>query len=97
LSVSRYFCTVERGDVLRPSVLLGAAATTSAARAITPIVQGAPLASTLSDIEREHITRVVADHGFNQTRAAAALGISVSTLRRKLREYGASTEADIDQ
>ena len=45
--------------------------------------------STLSDIEREHITRVVADNDFNQTRAAAVLGISLSTLRRKLREYGA--------
>jgi len=81
---------VQDGDILRPSALLGAAATTVAAG---PVARMTSAASTLSELEREHITRVVADHDFNQTRAAAVLGISLSTLRRKLREYGGVTRA----
>ena len=41
---------------------------------------------TLTDIEMRHIRRVLAGHGGNQVAAARVLGISRSTLRRKLGE-----------
>ena len=37
--------------------------------------------------ERERILRVLAEHGFNQTRAAAALGMARSTLVLRLNSY----------
>jgi transcriptional regulator with PAS, ATPase and Fis domain len=43
---------------------------------------------TLAQIEAEHIRRVLAHLGGNTTRAAKSLGISRSTLWRKMREYG---------
>jgi transcriptional regulator with PAS, ATPase and Fis domain len=43
---------------------------------------------TLADVEREHIQRVLARHQGNATAAAKQLGISRTTLWRKLRAYG---------
>jgi two-component system response regulator AtoC len=43
---------------------------------------------SLADVEREHIRRVLARHGGNATAAARQLGISRTTLWRKLRQYG---------
>ena len=43
---------------------------------------------SLADVEREHIRRVLAHHGGNATAAARQLGISRTTLWRKLRQYG---------
>jgi len=42
---------------------------------------------TLSALEKEHIRRVLVHHAGNTTRAAKSLGISRSTLWRKMREY----------
>jgi DNA-binding NtrC family response regulator len=42
---------------------------------------------SLTDIEREHILRVLEHHGGNQTKAAKALGISRNTLWERLRQY----------
>ena len=42
----------------------------------------------LEDIERAHILRVLEAADGNRTRAADILGISRSTLKRKLFEYG---------
>jgi len=39
-------------------------------------------------VEKEHIQRVLALHRGNATSAAKQLGISRTTLWRKLREYG---------
>lgn len=44
--------------------------------------------STLEELERAHILRVLANASDNRDRAAAILGISTRTLYRKLREYG---------
>ena len=55
---------------------------------------GAPAPATdrdgwsLADVERDHIRRVLARHRGNATAAARQLGISRTTLWRKLREYG---------
>ncbi len=43
---------------------------------------------SLADVEREHIQRVLGRHRGNATAAARQLGISRTTLWRKLREYG---------
>ena len=45
---------------------------------------------SLAEIEKEHIRRVLALHRGNATSAARQLGISRTTLWRKLREYGLS-------
>lgn len=42
----------------------------------------------LASVEREHIARVLRQTGGNKTRAAAVLGIGVTTLYRKIEEYG---------
>jgi DNA-binding NtrC family response regulator len=43
---------------------------------------------SLAQLEAEHIRRVLRYHAGNTTRAARSLGISRSTLWRKMREYG---------
>jgi DNA-binding NtrC family response regulator len=47
---------------------------------------------SLADVEKEHIQRVLALHRGNATAAAKQLGISRTTLWRKLREYGLSRQ-----
>jgi len=44
--------------------------------------------SSLADVERSHIERVLGEVGGNITRAAIALGIDRRTLQRKLKTYG---------
>ncbi|HYN86842.1 MAG TPA: sigma-54 dependent transcriptional regulator [Pyrinomonadaceae bacterium] len=43
--------------------------------------------TTLEELERQHILRVLRETGGNRERAAVVLGISARTLYRKLREY----------
>jgi transcriptional regulator of acetoin/glycerol metabolism len=43
---------------------------------------------SLAEVEKEHIRLVLARHRGNATTAARQLGISRTTLWRKLREYG---------
>jgi len=43
---------------------------------------------SLAEVEKEHIRRVLARHRGNSTAAARQLGISRTTLWRKLRQYG---------
>ena len=45
---------------------------------------------SLEEVERRHITRVLAHQGGNRSRAARALGISRATLYEKLHKYGLS-------
>ena len=47
-----------------------------------------PDGRTLADVEKAHILAVLYERGWNQVQAAEALGISRTTLWRKLREYG---------
>jgi DNA-binding NtrC family response regulator len=51
------------------------------------------LTTSLEDLEREHILRILNARDGNRERAAAILGISTRTLYRKLREYEARGEA----
>ncbi|MFZ7112155.1 MAG: sigma-54-dependent transcriptional regulator [Desulfatiglandales bacterium] len=45
-------------------------------------------AFSLNGVEREHILNTLSQLGWNRTRAAQALGISLPTLRSKIRKYG---------
>jgi DNA-binding NtrC family response regulator len=51
-------------------------------------------ASSLADVERDHIARVLRETGGNVTRAAQALGIDRRTLQRKLRAYDLDGEPE---
>ncbi len=49
---------------------------------------GADETQTLDEIEREHITRVLARTGWNRSQAAQALGIDRRTLFSRIQKYG---------
>jgi two-component system, response regulator FlrC len=49
-----------------------------------------PLSQTLAAIEQSHILQMLRASGGNRAHAARGLGISVRTLRNKLKEYGKS-------
>ena len=53
-----------------------------------PSCQPPPGRRTLADVEKAHILSTLYEVGWNQARAAEALGIGRTTLWRKLREYG---------
>lgn len=77
---------LQRGETLAPSLLLSRTESVSApAPAPTPAGDGAASA-TLAAVEAAHIRAVLARCGGNQTRTAAALGIALSTLKRKLQD-----------
>jgi PAS domain S-box-containing protein len=62
---------------------------------LAPEIRGATPGHTsqkLADVERDHILGVLSASGDNRTRAAEVLGISRSTLKRKLAEYGVHDE-----
>ncbi|HZP59647.1 MAG TPA: sigma-54 dependent transcriptional regulator [Opitutaceae bacterium] len=50
-------------------------------------------ALSLQEIEKNHILSALRSHGGNRTQTAAALGISIRTLRNKLAAYRAAGEA----
>ena len=45
------------------------------------------IGSTVSEIERELVLQTLAHCGGNRTHAARVLGVSVRTLRNKIRQY----------
>lgn len=49
-----------------------------------------PLGTTLSDVERSHILQTLQNLNNNKTKTAEILGISIRTLRNKLKEYNLS-------
>ena len=65
---------------VRPSLYLEASA--------PPRASGVLPDQTLAELERTRIAQCVAAHPQDRATAAAALGISLATLRRKLREQG---------
>ncbi|MDA8432306.1 MAG: sigma-54 dependent transcriptional regulator [Nitrospiraceae bacterium] len=81
---------LEEGEDISPSELLRDPFDRS------PLLEGAARAvstaqgeiSTLRDLEREHIAMALERFSRNYSRTARKLGISLSTLKRKIREYG---------
>lgn len=77
---------VLHGDPLRPSELLGPLAA-------QPSI-GAPAAGedggdcSLASLEQRHVALALRRHGGNLARTARALGISLSTLKRKTKRFG---------
>lgn len=49
---------------------------------------GAPLGFSLQDLEKSHIHKVLAHTGGNKTETARLLGIGLTTLYAKIKEYG---------
>ena len=78
---------LQKGDVLEPSLLLEKQAATVAPG---PAREAAPTGEikTLSQAERDIIQCSMSALSGNLTQTAKALGISLSTLKRKLKEYG---------
>lgn len=54
---------------------------------------GEILRTSLAEVEKRHILRVLASTGGNKTRAARILGIDTKTLYNKLKTYGAAAAA----
>jgi DNA-binding NtrC family response regulator len=75
---------LQKGSVLAPSLLIGKSST-AAAHSQTTLSNGI---KTLAQAERELIQGTLAALSSNLTQSAKALGISLSTLKRKLKEYG---------
>ncbi|MFQ5427390.1 MAG: sigma-54-dependent transcriptional regulator [Thermodesulfobacteriota bacterium] len=90
--------TIERsvllssGSVLTREHLLlcnlhgGAAEPAGAPLTAAPSIKGI----TIKDVERDLIYKTLGETGGNRTKAALMLGISIRTLRNKLKEYGAA-------
>jgi len=76
------------GSVIRSdSLRLGAAAPRGAARPAATEPTGYPIDTSLSDVERDHIQRVLDGVEGQIGRAAEVLGVHRNTLTRKIREY----------
>ena len=54
---------------------------------------GEVLRTSLAEVEKRHIMRVLSSTGGNKTRAAKILGIDTKTLYNKLKSYGAAANA----
>lgn len=79
---------LQQSDEIMPSVLLGASITGKQYLVNSKKEQAfaGPFA-TLDEIEKSHILSALSAHSGNYSRAARALGISLSTLKRKLKKY----------
>ena len=73
------------GSVLGPDSLQESAP----AEAASGVAPGAPAAGTsMREMERQLLEKTLESTGGNRTRAAMMLGISLRTIRNKIREYG---------
>jgi DNA-binding NtrC family response regulator len=77
---------LQRGPVLRPSALLENPAAISGPASRADSVTGD--IQTLDEIEKDHIARALRQFSGNYTKTAKVLGTSLSTLKRKVKEYG---------
>jgi DNA-binding NtrC family response regulator len=79
---------LQHGSELRPSLLLEAArGGAPTASACSPLLAGDDMA-TLAEMEKRHIRQTLDKLMGNLTQTARALAISLSTLKRKIKEYG---------
>jgi two-component system response regulator FlrC len=85
--------TIERALILAPSDRIDSAHIVLERDLIglapEPMALQSDAPRSLRDLEQETILRVLADYGGNRTQAASELGISVRTLRNRLRDYRA--------
>jgi transcriptional regulator with PAS, ATPase and Fis domain len=82
---------IQSGDRLAPSALLAGSASAlpaSPQREAAGETGRADDVLPLETVERQHIERTLAHYRGNLTRTAAALGIALSTLKRKVKDSG---------
>ena len=77
---------LHKGPELRPSVFLNGGFKTSSPSSLP--LPGGHDNSSLAEVERRHIQHVLNTCSGNYTRTARALGISLSTLKRKVKRFG---------
>ncbi len=77
---------LQKGPEIKPSDLLP----TAGPEPVLADQKSMKRPTSLSEVEKEHIRAVLAEHSNNYSRAARAIGISLSTLKRKIRKYGIS-------
>jgi DNA-binding NtrC family response regulator len=75
---------IQKGPLLRPSEFLGGQLRPSSA--FPPPDRNGVV--SLEDVEKRHIRHMLDSYSGNYSRAARALGISLSTLKRKVKSYG---------
>lgn len=78
------------GETIRPEHLMLAPIQMSspiAAQPAAPTVADIPVTTSLRDVEKIHIERVLKAKKWNQSSAATALSIDRKTLRNKIREF----------
>ncbi|MDA8079564.1 MAG: sigma-54 dependent transcriptional regulator [Nitrospiraceae bacterium] len=78
-------CIVQEPGSLRPSELIFRSSRVNHGAATTAAPEGI---LTMEQLEKEHISRVLADLSGNLTATARTLGLSLSTLKRKIKVYG---------
>lgn len=78
---------LQHGTELRPSLLLEAASVTVSAPSSCTIAASAEGLATLEEMEKCYIQQALQKLSGNLTQTAKALGISLSTLKRKIKEY----------
>jgi DNA-binding NtrC family response regulator len=83
---------IERAVVLAPSPVIRPEDLPPALHGAAEAAPATPRARTLADVEKAHILSTLYEHGWNQARAAEELGISRTTLWRKLRDYGVAPD-----
>lgn len=74
---------IQKGKPFRPSELIG---TKLSEHALSLATSGDEII-TLEEMEKDHIRKVLNQLSGNLSKTASALGISLSTLKRKLKEY----------
>lgn len=75
-------------NILHPSELLGKTSETKFHDDNRPLSLHEDKPRTLEEVEMEYIKRVLSTYSGNLTRSARVLGISLSTLKRKIKQYG---------
>jgi len=78
---------LRKGQLIRPSELLGAGDTIPEASTAQAAFADNRL-TTLMEVEKNHIRSALDKLSHNYTQTARILGVSLSTLKRKIKEYG---------
>lgn len=79
---------LQRGLELKPSAFLTPAPPAAVQRRAVACTE--PPSRTLDAVEKEHILAALHEHAGNHSRAARAIGISLSTFKRRLKRYSSS-------
>ena len=87
---------IERSVILCPGPMIQVSdlGMSNNTRSAVPRTSGETKLSSLEEMEKEHIRKVVAASGRNLSRAAETLGITRSTLYSKLRRYNLEPSSD---